>query len=135
MGKFKYKFLDFEKMMTMQIKRKRAQNEILGGSQTARREVEDALNNFSDNADKKGFNMSIANKLKEAVGMNKEVAEELKKNLLLADPQRQKIMIQNLLKKYDQELAKAKMFDKIKQGTAGVGILSLPNTLETTLQF
>ena len=128
-------FLDFEKMMTMQVKRKRAQGEILGGSQTARRQVEDALDSFSDNADKKGVIMSIVNKLKEGVGMNKEVAEELKKNLLLADPQRQKIMIQNLLKQYDQELAKTKMFDKIKQGTAGVGILSLPNSLETTLQF
>ena len=119
----------------MQIKRKRAQGEILGGSPTARRQVEDALSDFSDSADKKGLIMSIFNKLREGVGMNKEVAEELKKNLLLADPQRQRIMLQNVLKKYDKELAKTKMFDMIKQGTAGVGTLSLPNTLETALQF
>jgi hypothetical protein len=128
-------FVDFEKMMKMQLKRKRAQGEILGGSPTARRQVEDALSDFSDSSDKKGIILSVFNKLREGVGMNKEVAEELKKNLLLADPQRQKIIIQNVLKKYDQELANTKMFDMIKQGTAGVGTLSLPNTLETTLQF
>jgi ABC-type Zn2+ transport system substrate-binding protein/surface adhesin len=67
--------------------------------------------------------------------MSKEVAEELKKDLLLADPKRQRIILQNVLKKYDQELAKTKMFNMIKQGTAGVGTLSLPNTLETSLQY
>ena len=128
-------FVDFEKMMKMQIKRKRAQGEILGGSPTARRQVEDALSDFSDSSDKKGLIMSVFNKLREGVGMNKEVAEELKKNLLLADPQRQKIIIQNVLKKYDQELANTKMFDMIKEGTAGVGTLSLPNISETSLQF
>ena len=124
-------FVDFEKMMKMQIKRKRAQGEILGGSPTARRQVEDALSDFSDSSDKKGLIMSIFNKLREGVGMSKEVAEELKKDLLLADPQRQKIIIRNIIKQYDQELAKTKMFDKIKEGTAGVGILSTPNSLET----
>ena len=124
-------FVDFEKMMKMQIKRKRAQGEILGGSPTARRQVEDALSDFSDSSDKKGLIMSIFNKLREGVGMSKEVAEELKKDLLLADPQRQKIIIRNIIKQYDQELAKTKMFDKIKEGTAGVGILSTPNLLET----
>ena len=79
--------------------------------------------------------MSIFNKLREGVGMSKEVAEELKKDLLLADPKRQRIILQNVLKKYYQELAKTKMFDMIKQGTAGVGTLSLPNTLETSLQY
>ena len=63
--------------------------------------------------------------------LTKEVAEELKKDLLLASPQRQKIIIRNIIKQYDQELAKTKMFDKIKEGTAGVGILSTPNLLET----
>jgi hypothetical protein len=124
-------FVDFEKMINMQTKRKFAQQEILGGSQTARRQVEDQLDSFSDSADKKGFIMSIVQKLKQAVGMNKEVAEELKKDLLLASPQRQKIIIRNIIKQYDQELAKTKMFDKIKEGTAGVGILSTPNLLET----
>ena len=124
-------FVDFEKMMKMQIKRKRAQGEILGGSPTAIRQVEDALSYFSDSSDKKGLIMSIFNKLREGVGMSKEVAEELKKDLLLADHQRQKIIIRNIIKQYDQELAKTKMFDKIKEGTAGVGILSTPNLLET----
>lgn len=124
-------FVDFEKMIKMQTKRKQAQGEILGGSQTARRQVEDQLDSFSDSADKKGFIMSVVQKLKQAVGMNKEVAEELKKDLLLASPQRQKIIIRNIVKQYDQELAKTKMFNKIKEGTAGVGILSTPNLLET----
>ena len=128
-------FTDFEKMIKMQIKRKRAQGEILGGSPTARRQVEDALSDFSDSSDKKGIILSVINKLKEGVGMSKEVAEELKKDLLLADPQRQRIVIQNVLKQYDQALAKTKMFDMIKQGTAGVGILSLPNISETALQI
>jgi len=126
-------FLDFEKMIKMQTKRKYAQQEILGGSQTARRQIEDELENFSNSADKKGLIMSLLQKLKEGVGMNKETAEELKKNLLLASPNKQKILLQDIINEYEKELKKAKIFDKIKEGTAGVGILSTPNTMETGL--
>jgi len=126
-------FLDFEKMIKIQTKRKFAQQEILGGSQTARRQVEDALEGFSDSADKKGLIMSILQKLKSGVGMNKETSEELKKNLLLSSSQEQEILIKKILNQYEKELKKVKIFDKIKEGTTGVGILSTPNLIETGL--
>jgi len=127
-------FLDFEKMIKYQIKRKAAQFEISGGSKTQRTSVQDDLDNLADNADNKGFIMSVFAKLSKSVGMSQDVAEVLKKDLLLATPSRQKIIIKKVLDTYEAELNKRKMFDLIKSGTTGTGILSNPNILETIVK-
>ena len=121
-------------MIKYQIKRKAAQFEISGGSKTQRTSVQDDLDNLADNADNKGFIMSVFAKLSKSVGMSQDVAEVLKKDLLLATPSRQKIIIKKVLDTYEAELNKRKMFDLIKSGTTGTGILSNPNILETIVK-
>lgn len=125
-------FSDFEKMMKYQLKRKAGQSEIVGGSPTARREVEDLMTDFTPTKDATVFG-TIISKLTKNFGMSEKVAEQLKKDLLLSSPERQKIIIQDVMDKYQKANKRGKLLDLIRSGAIGGSTLSTPNTLESLI--